>query len=297
MKPCNCATTFSNTGTPSCMLAIKDTRKLIIVPTYGSDGSLNKIAAGDTLNQTYFDNKINAVDPLDRWYPLPLLKYVEDTKAENNYETPPDGSKIFVSEGIRSFKAAFMFTSITFLSNLKAFGCNKISVFEIDADTNLIGSTDGTDFYPRKVADQTFTSMLQKAKVKTEIGKIMIGFDIDETEEDEDLSIITSTEADCDFMLLNGLLDTNIAISGVGATAFTATMTLDFGTFKTKDPDVGHEKADFALDKSGTPVTITSVTESTDGVYTFVVPTCTGAHTLTFNKAGWAITTATVTFP
>lgn len=299
MRPCNCANTFSNTGIPSCVLEIKDTKKLIVVPTYGSDGTRNKIATADSLDTAYFQAKIDATDPLDRWYPLPLMEYVENTKAETIYETPPSGTKYPVSEGLRSFKAAFMLSDVdvTFLGKLSALGCNDISIFEIDADTNLIGATDGTDFYPRKVALKTFNSMLQMAKTKSEKGKIFVNFDYDISEADEDISIITQTEADCDFLLLEGLLDTNIVISGISATGFTATMTLDYGTYKTKNPDTGHVKADFALVK-GTTVAITSVTETTDGVYVFVVPTQTsGDGTLTFTKSGWEVTTATVTFP
>jgi hypothetical protein len=298
MKACTCATSYANTGKPDCTVELKDTRKLIVVPTYGSAGTLNKIATGNILNASYFTGKYNAADPLDRWYPLPLLEYVEDTKAEINYETPPSGTTYPISEGIRSFKASFMFGDTIFLTKLNAFNCNDISVFEIDSDSNIIGKTDETDFYPRKVSSKTFATMLMRAKAKTEKEKINIMFDFDITEDDEDIRVITSTEAGADLLLAEGLLDTNIAISAVLATSFTATMTMDYGTFKTATPDIGHVKADFALVKNGgAAVTITSITEGVDGVYAFVVPSCTGAHTLTFSKTGWEITTATVTFP
>ena len=135
MRACSCANTFSNTGIPSCVLEIKDTKKLIMVPTYGSAGTRNKIAAADSLNTAWFQAKIDATDALDRWYPLPLMEYVENTKAETVYETPPSGTKYPVAEGLRSFKAAFMMSlvDVTFLDKLSALGCNEVSVFEIDS--------------------------------------------------------------------------------------------------------------------------------------------------------------------
>jgi hypothetical protein len=99
---------------------------------------------------------------------------------------------------------------------------------------------------------------------------------------------------------LRGLVDTAATYSAITTTSFTATLTDEYGCAIS-----GLLVGDFALtETSPTPgaIVITSVTESSDGVYDFVIPAATSADVLalTPSKTGFdfaAVTATAITIP
>jgi hypothetical protein len=118
---------------------------------------------------------------------------------------------------------------------------------------------------------------------------------------DGDLNFIKATDTNTNVLLLNGLLDVEIAISNEAVDGFTATLGYIYATVGDTTPVEGLLVGDFELynETSEAAIVITSVTESSEGVYDFVIPTQTAADvlTLTVVKDGLERNTATITIP
>ena len=301
MRACNCSSSFANTGTPSCKNLFAVARKLILVPTYDSTGARNKIAAGDTINAAYYSAAINNADTTKRWYPTPLIDNIEDVRAEPIIETLASQKKLFIQDGVRTFKGMIVMESNILIDKLSAFKCKDFSAYIIDKDRNLIGSYDGTDLYPVQVDKDTLNVLLIKTTDSTS-QKIELSFDFSTDEKDEDLRMIAASEmANANPLILTGLQDINVAISGTTTEGFIAVLTTDYGTFKTPIPVTGRVITDFTLDSvtDEAEITITTVTEDPDGTYTFVIPTQTEEDvlTLTATMTGFDFPSTSITIP
>ena len=296
---CLCNQGMQNLGLRACDLLFKETVGVFFVPTYANDGNKNKILAADTLNEAYFLAKVNETDPSKRWYPIMNLENVKDVRAADELFTAESGAKFALQDGLRSFEAKMFAIAARMISKLASIGCNDVSVYRVDRDGAIVGKTDGTDFYPCRLAKSTFQTLFTWATSKTPQDITMM-FDFHPTEKDEDLrGIRSSSMANVDLTSLPALLDVTIATSAISATGFTATLKGDEDEFGVDFFIEGFVKADFELTKAGSPIAITSATETSPGVYIFVVPTATGSHVLAkaSTKTGYEIPTATVLFP
>jgi hypothetical protein len=301
MKMCDCSLSYTNTGLPDCKTLMAVAKRLFLVPTFDSTGVRNKIATGDTLNAAYFAALINQADKSKRWYPLPEIVNVEDARGDATYETLADGKKVFVSDGIRAFKAWLIKQPAQLKAKLDNWRCLGMSVYFVDKEGNLIGETDGTDFYPIPVDNDTLVALLVKT-TDTTTQKIQISFEFQATVDDGDLRIITQDEAGMDLLTLEGLLDVNMsAAASISTTSFKTSMTLDYGTFKTKDIATGFVAGDFALYNvtDAASVTIVTCVESPDGTYTFTYTAQTSGDILrlTPTHTGFEFTPLLITTP
>lgn len=292
MENCNCDSTIQNVGVLACDRPIGVTNGIIIVPMYANDGTKNKIAAIDVLNQAYFEGKINNADKSKRWYPIWDVDNVEDVRADADTFETESGRTIFIQDGIRSFMGKVFKSGVRLLKGILSARCVEFGIYRVDNKGNLTGSYDGTDLYPTKVDNDTLNAILTLAKTK-EPQDVTIKFQYDRIE--EDVNLMTLTKEEMGGVSLKSIpvpLDVTVAISGESNTGFTATLTLDKSTFKTTIPAVGFALADFTI----AGVIITSVTESADGVYDVVTPTTTGVKSLTISKLGYDVPAATVDF-
>lgn len=285
-KVCDCGAGLSNTGN-GCSPIMKTAKMLIAVPIYDNDGTRNGITLADTLNQAYFDALINQIDVSKRWFPYPQMKNVEDVRGDNKTETFKDQSQLFVSEGIRSFKAWIVGLDATTVikGKIEAGRCVKMGFFIIDLDGNLIGniSADGLTLYPIRIDENSLAAKFMKSS-DDELQKIELTFNFNSTEKDENLKMITCAElGDVQLLDLVGLLDVCATITNITQTGFTATLETEFGSALNKVKDEGLESADFVSSVTAVvskirnstdaaDVAITSVTESAPGVYDFVIP-------------------------
>ena len=109
--------------------------------------------------------------------------------------------------------------------------------------------------------------------------KHRIAYRYAQTEKDGDLRVLPVSELDFDPLTestFRGQVNVEAAYSSIGTTGFTATLKDWFGC-----PIKGLVAGDFTLATSaGGSITITSVTESSDGVYVFVIPTQSGGTKL-----------------
>lgn len=188
-----------------------------------------------------------------------------------------------------------------FLGKLEAIACNKVGVYYIDDCGRLVGaaSADGLSLYPIAISDGSFDTRLVKATDAT-VAKVQISFNVASIESDAALRV-AEPEADADLLYLSGLLDVNAAISSESTTGFVAALTLDYGSFAAPLSVKSWVLGDFALynETDLASVTISSVTESPSGTYTFVFAAQTSADvlTLTSAKSGFELRPATITIP
>jgi len=283
MASCKCDVSLGNTGLPSCQPIANVASKIFYFQTYADDGSRNGIDTTVTLDQAYLDSLINHADGSKRFYPLPKMENVTSVRAESAFEESPAGTKAFIKEGTKSFFGEMWKQSPAFLGQLKGARCTDISVLVLDIDGNIIGSCDdgGTTLYGIKVDKNSWEPLLVES-TDTTVQKVSLGFDFDSTAKDEDLRMIVADEYTADFESANGLLDVNAVYSLVSTTGFTATLSTIYGSKITPIKDTGLVAGDFSLFNNTTslPVVITSVTESANGVYDFVIPTQTSADEL-----------------
>ena len=296
MKACPCNAGLSNSGT-ACTPIGKVAAQLIIVPLFGSDGTRNGITLTDTIDDTYISDRINDTDKTKRWYPLPVLKNVADDRAEPLTETFEDGSKIPIQQGVRSFSGLVVDNSSPqLLGALESYSCFDFGVLVLDTDGNIIGTIgtqeecDITTLYPIRVDKGSWNPLFVKASDKLS-QKIKVMFDFYRTEQDSALRMITAAEMTADTTALTGLVDVCAEYSAEDNTTFTATLKTFFGTPKSPVLVEGLIAADFALYNvtDSLAVTISTVTETSAGVYVFTFPSQTNADELrlTPTKTGY----------
>ena len=294
---CVCGQGLSNTGRKDELASV--TRRFFFMQTVADDGTRNGINVNDAINEAYIVAKLNHADPSKRWFPTPELKNIVDERADPATESFNDGSSAITSEGVRSFIGLALKAGPVFLGKIESIGCEKVSVFYIDACNGITGtiSADGLNLYPVQIASGSYYSKLMKIS-DAGINKVQLQFNVSSLEKDSNLR---TAKAETDLLSIDGLLDANAAISGATTTGFVAALTLDYGNFpeplKVKNWVVG----DFSLynETDLASVPITSVTETPSGTYTFVIPGQTSADvmTLTSQKDGFELRAATVTIP
>jgi len=298
---CKCDVGLGNTGTPSCQPIATVAKKLIVVPTYDSTGVKNSITIGDTLNDAYLLAKINATDSSQRWFPLPLMENVTQERAETITEVSGSGAIARIREGIRTFSGEMWKQSPTFLGKLKAAQCVDISVFVIDTDGNILGSCPSADgkIYPIAVDKNSWDAQMAFGTDST-VQKVVLSFQWSDNERDEYISMLTEDDYTFDVLNAKGLLDVTAEYSAISTTAFTATLSTAYGSKANLVKVKGLVLGDFALaELSPTPgaVTITSVTESADGVYVVDYSgdpqTSADVLELTITKSGYDFTLVT----
>lgn len=293
-KVCNCNVGLGNTGTPNCVPIQDVTRRLILVPLYANDGSINEYnVASTTFNQVFFDARINDTDASKRWFPLPDIENIEDLRADAIFETLNNGKNIFIQQGTRTFTGVIINQGPEYLGKLEQASCVKFGALVIDKSGNLIGNGASKEGYlrPIKIDNNTWYPRLAK-KTDTESQKVQLNFEWDIVEQDANIRMVSASDITIDLFDLKGLVDIfGSNVTGVSTTGFTIDLKTCYGTMKNVIVVKGLLLADFALYNKTTTsaVTISSVTESPDGTYAFTFPAQTSADVLelSVNKNGY----------
>ena len=299
MAACDCNVVFGNTGVADCVSIGSVTYRLIGVPTYDSTGVKNYIDTTTTLDSAYFTALINQTDDSKRWYPLPPMLNVEDVRGEDLTESFNDGSTAFIQEGARTFTGiTIKKPSPELLGKMKSWRCSTISLFVIDIDGNILG--DGSEagkLYPFKVDSETWSPKYMKTTDSTK-AKIQIDYTYSKDEVDENIKMIAASETSIDVKDLEGLQDVTGTVDTIIATGFTGTFKGIYGTAVSANLIKGLLLADFVLynETTTSAITLTSVTETSDGVYVFVFVAQTAADVMTLSlaKDGLEMTDVTV---
>lgn len=271
---CSCETGMGNTGKPSCLEMLKVGKGVFLVPTYDADGVRNFIDVTDTLDSAYFEALISQADKAKRFYPLQKLNAITSARAEDVVETRSDGGRRKLKDGIRDFSFEIWDGGAQLKKQIDSGACTDMS-FYIFNKGQLIGmdlTGEGLELHPIKIAKDTLT--VPYIFSDDAVGeKLTVSFQFDQDEYDGNLSYVVP-EDDVVFTEYKGLIDMFVTYSAITTTGFTAKIQTKYGAMNTARADQGLLVGDFALYNitNSTSITITSVTESSAGVYDFVIP-------------------------
>lgn len=295
---CNCGTGLGNTGLGSCIDELKDVIGLIAVQTVDSDGVKNRIAVDEVIDEAFVTGLLNEADTSKRWYPLMNLENIGGERPQAIFVTSNSGTKKKTKDSPRNFTAEVWQGGVALLKKIKGNTCVDFSVFEIDSDGKLVGMNGGDGYiYPIKVQTSTFDARFMKNDAQNP-EKIMIEFDWDKTQKDENLDYF-ETATDIDLTSIRGLLDIYSTISNKSTTSFKAKLTSSFGAVNDRNVLEGLVAGDFALYNvtDSSAVTISTAVESPAGTYTFTFTAQTSADVLrlTPTKEGYDFTNVVAT--
>jgi hypothetical protein len=269
---CKCDVGLGNTGLPGCQPIASVAKKLIVVPTYSDAGTKNGILLTDTLDQTYFDGKVNAADASERWFPLPAMENITHERADSIVETAGSGRTAFIREGLKTFTGEMWKQSPAFLGKLKEAKCVDISVFIVDNDGNLIGSCPTEDgyLYPIQVDKNSWDARTVEA-TDTTIQKVALNFNWSDDEKDEDIRMVTADEYTGNVLALKGLLDIIGKDGAADETSDTLTISLEtiYGSKASPVKIKGLAIGDFSFLASGAGAIVPSGMVETNGTYVF----------------------------
>ena len=273
----SCIFTGQNTGT-DCTPLMRRGKQIILVPTFDNTGVRNCIdLATATLDETYFNSKVEEADASKRWYPLPILEEVTMPRADANTQTFESGRIIQLSKGAKSF-AGFGLAddghSQIILGKIEnEVRCQQYSVFIIDIEANLRGiclNNDNTALYPAKMDKGSWAPNWLDEDGSTTSG-VNYSFNFDVTLNDGDFALITADEMSFNVLGLAGLLDANATYAAGSATTSTliGTLTNDYGTKLNPIPveGVAANLEVYNITTAGVEAT-TSIVEGAAGVYT-----------------------------
>lgn len=299
-----CSLTVANTGF-GCTPIMEVVEKFIEVSYFKEDGTINEIDLTDTFNLAYFTALVNDADETLRWYPLPFVKNMVDERADSDFESFDDKTRIERQVGIRSVK-----TIITTLGNnagavspqmvgkINDKKCKVSGLFGITKSKQLVGEMINDGFLaPIRIDNGSLSAILVKTGSGAITQKINLGFDWHIDVQDERLRTLEADEMTTDISLINGLLDVTSTYSAIGQTSFKATLKTIFGTVLNPVLVEGLVAGDMALyniTDSGN-VAITTAVEAPDGTYTISYASQSVADVLrlTITKDGFDFTAVT----
>jgi hypothetical protein len=305
---CSCTSGITNFGQPPCVDSFSPDARLVFVQYYDNLGAVNSIASTDTLDASYFEDRINAgnydraLDKSKRWYFTETINSVEGERAES-VKQEVDGISFNVKQGLRSYSGTFYggIASPKYVGALRSLGCLQMGYFVIDTNGAIIGQefTDSSgDVFlnPIKMQRNTLDAIYKKPS-KTEVQSIMLSFMVEENEKDETLSFIPSDDIAVDTLMLRSVATVNGSVSTASATTFTLVADYTYGTAFVKQPFVGLTSADvipYNVTQSTSPLVV-SVAESPDGTYLVTIDAQTTSDVISVNidKAGFEMTEVT----
>lgn len=226
------------------------------------------------------------VGALDRLYPSLRVENAQFPRTDTVYESAPSGRKIKVEGvgGVRtwSFELWGKDGCYGVARAFKKFGCSDIDAYYVDVAGNLWGIMDdatGGIVRGYEVDTETFESIVNFA-TDTTVQKLMVSFDIDNYECEENAWAITAEEYGSKFSAIKpliqgyGTLDEGSSTLATGAPAvIVVSLYALFGSAGNKHDIVGLGTSAFSLVDSGGTTDVAagawgSVVESPDGTYT-----------------------------
>lgn len=289
---CSCKTGIINFGQPNCIDSFVRDARLIFVNYLDDTGAVNSIKSTDTLDSTFFDDKFNNADLDKRWYITPTINNVVGVREENVTEDV-DNINFSVKQGNRMYDGTFYgnVAAPPFIEALQSTACQQMGFFIVDVAGNIIGMNNdlSTDLDPIRIQRNT-TQVLYLFSSATTVQNINLKFMYEENERDADLSFIGSGNIEVD--LLTQVAMTTIVLgeaTNITTSGFTSEIDFIYGEQFDKLPYEGAVVDDFVLTEispSPGPIVLTSVTETSPGVYDFVTPMATSADTfeLSYSK-------------
>jgi len=277
---CSCANPrFPVLGRPDCVLEMRAIAFPILVPRYKADGvTRNTIDLTSlTLGQDIKDMIATSTALMERIYPFPRCENISFDRTETVYETAPSTRKYKIPNvgGVRTFKFETWGKDAvnSILRELKSVGCTDVDFFLPDVAGSLWGILDNpldTEMRGFEMATETFDAFKEYA-TDTTTSKIMVSWDLDNAECEENAYGISSEVLGYSATSLKPLAPANIKLVELDATHVQFTVTEPDGTFA-GSPVVGlvANGAVFSVvSDTGVVVEVPPVVETSDGVYSF----------------------------
>ena len=234
-----------NTGNKGGALAPGVLRLPIFVPYFDSNGNVNGIDLNANLDQAYADGKINAVNSLDRFFPLPPIEDPDIVRAEASTKTYSSGLSVVTQKGIKSYTMTIISVSPRFEEVIDSFRCGALGIFGVD----LCGNIDG-----KKVREGWLDPIrINEGSLRVEpafakgdgIFELVVKFDISISEQDKNIEVLTSDQFEFDALSLTGLDDMYMNVVSSSAAGFVADFYLKNGSAIGGEPVSGLIAADF----------------------------------------------------
>jgi hypothetical protein len=256
---CNCNSTLQNLGAPDCPPVMQIARKFIFVPRYDAAGNENRLDLNPSnINKTELLTKINASNPLDRYYPTNAVDNTEDTREDPVTQEFNSGKIITVREGARTNTSFVPLGSTQELGHYKSFGCSEFGAYVMDAGGNFIYYDKGDGHaYPIAIDNETFYCTLMKA-TDAEVQMLMLRWQWKLSQKDQNLRFAEADELNFTADDLNGLYD----VTGTFTNGSTAGFTLKLETTDWGTPVTDLTAADTSVILNGVAVSLSSFTES-----------------------------------
>ena len=274
-KNCNCdVISLGNTGTPDCSLIADVAAFPLLDMAKDSSGAPKERLKSDLTVFANLEPLLNAASPLDRIYPIGKFENVEHNREDDVFWTANSGKQAFVREGFKTFQGMIINAPRELTAKLNSNACQSFGFHFLDDSNQLVTKkgSDNTKCKPILIDPDTFRTKYMEA-TNDAPAMLMLSFQWKSTEKDADVKVVGGldyTGSD-----LYGLIDADAVYSSISAAGFTATITSTcYG-----GPVEGLLLGDFTLTEiSPTPgaVTISSVTESSAGVYDIVASSTSG---------------------
>jgi hypothetical protein len=210
---------------PNCVIEQKALAFPAFFPRFKADGTRNTINLASATLGADIQALLNATDPEERLYPMPRVENATFARTDTVFETAPSTRKYKIDGvgGVRTFNMELWGKDAVnaMLRELKKFGCSEIDMFYVDVAGSLWGIKDeinATTMRGYEVSAETFDAFKDYA-TDTTTNKIMVSFDLDNDECEENSYAITSDElgykANSLKGLITGFLTLTSAVDGV----------------------------------------------------------------------------------
>lgn len=247
--------------------------------TYDSTGAENYIDPSIELTQVVIDAHVNNTDTSKRWYISPILENATGERADPVVDEAPSGNKDFVKDGVRSMAGEFRKQAGVFMKELNKVRCQEFSVAIIDIDGSIRGivktTADGF-LYPIKADNDSFVATMVDA-TDTTVPRIDFTFDWKQTECDENLNLIASTDIPGDLLNTKGLIDVTSTVTVPVVAGFTAKLEFKYGSMANPVKASGLLITDFFDVAGGTASNVYNVTQSAPEPLSSVTETAVGS--------------------
>lgn len=294
-----CNEQLSNLGNQDCFTKIGTIRRIIFVPTYKADGTVNEFANEAAVTKSALQAKFDAVDIQDRFFPTCELQNVEQSTEDPKVETDDYGFDFFIRHGVKSFKCMMWGVFYNYLRRMSKLNyVNNMSCFPIDNKGNLIYKKDsatGVKVQPIPLRSIYIGEVDAKADGVFK-GALSFKYDL---EGDDKYLIDYIDRANLNFDGLStvdvySLYDVTLTVTNPTTTTFALSAYLDG---KTDQPHVGLLKTDLVAVVAGSPEVPATLVDAGDGTYTGTWTVSSGAGTVTATKARYSFSTSSFNVP
>lgn len=292
---CRCDQLPYNTGLPnSASKVINQAVVLVLVMLKTDAGAYNSIASGAVLNQAYLDAKTQHADESVRWYPLGFnrIQNVVTERAESAAVSYDTGNSAKTTQGVRKFSGIFSGSGADVQAILDSFKCKSIGFYAVGKCGNIIGTvaSDGS-LRPTPIFTGSLETIMEQGGSSDRAGGIMLSFEVEQLVKDSQLGYVADSAITGDLLNLSGLIEAIPVASNISQTGFKLAIDTLSGAFDDKVPVEGLVLVDFTVYNvtDALSITVTSVTEATAGVYTFVIPSQTVADVVRVTGAVGAL--------